>query len=128
MLILINGSEDKTARICVPHKMPWLPMFSHVALHHSWLPGHNILAIREMMQEILRHRELGESSEVIEPKVLLKAGTKRRPHLRLDRRLCGVLAPRARMLPMLLAGLSSKSKRPVAQSIQGFKGSNISRS
>lgn len=32
--------------------------------------------------------------------------------LRLDRRLCGVLAPRARMLPMLLAGLSSKSKRP----------------
>lgn len=61
MLILINGSEDKTARICVPHRMPWLPTFSHVALHHSWLPGHNILAIREMMQEILRHRELGES-------------------------------------------------------------------
>jgi hypothetical protein len=26
-------------------------------------------------------------------------------------RLCGVLAPRARMLPMLLNGLSSKSKR-----------------
>ena len=31
-----------------------------VMLHHSWLPGHNILAIREMMQEILRHGELGE--------------------------------------------------------------------
>ena len=61
MMILINGSEDKTARIWVPRKMLWLPMFIHVTLHHSWLPGHNILAIREMMQEILRHGELGES-------------------------------------------------------------------
>jgi len=50
--------------------------------------GHNILAIREMMQEILR--------------------------------LCGVLAPRARMLPMLLAGLSSKSKRSAACSMKAI--------
>lgn len=50
--------------------------------------GHNILAIRELMQEVLR--------------------------------LCGVLAPRARMLPMLLNGLSSKSKRSAACSMKAI--------
>ena len=137
MLILINGSEDKDSKDlratqnalaanvqsrCVASFLvaraqyfgsPWNDAGNIEASWVGWIWIWQISAV---------------SSEVIEPKVLLKAGTKRRPHLRLDRRLCGVLAPRARMLPMLLAGLSSKSKRPVAQSIQGFKGSNISRS
>ncbi|CAK9085821.1 unnamed protein product [Durusdinium trenchii] len=50
--------------------------------------GHNILAIRETMQELLR--------------------------------FCSILAPRTKMLPMILHGLCSKSKRSAACSMKAL--------
>jgi len=50
--------------------------------------GHNILTIREMMQDVLR--------------------------------LCGAVAPRAKVLPLLLHGLSSKNKRSAACSMRAI--------
>ena len=65
--------------------------------------GHNILVIRESMQELLRPELLPMKQPVLSANFHSLAI---RP-----RRICASVASRGRVLPMLLHGLTSKSKR-----------------
>ena len=70
--------------------------------------GHNILVIRESMQELLR-------PEILPMKQPVPSGNFHSLATR-RRRTCACVASRGRVLPMLLHGLTSKSKRRGCQS------------